>query len=64
MRFVNILQLGLKELRGLARNPMLIVLIAYAFTLAIYTPRRCPKPSTGLRSRLSTKTNRRYPRAS
>ncbi|AZN96391.1 ABC-2 transporter permease [Mesorhizobium sp. M9A.F.Ca.ET.002.03.1.2] len=37
MRFVNIFQLGLKELRGLARNPMLIVLIAYAFTLAIYT---------------------------
>ncbi|TIO05603.1 ABC transporter permease [Mesorhizobium sp.] len=37
MRFVNVLQLGLKELRGLARNPMLIVLIAYAFTLAIYT---------------------------
>lgn len=37
MRFANIFQLGLKELRGLARNPMLIVLIAYAFTLAIYT---------------------------
>jgi ABC-2 type transport system permease protein len=37
MGLVNIIQLGLKELRGLARNPMLIVLIAYAFMLAIYT---------------------------
>ncbi|SDA69669.1 ABC transporter permease [Mesorhizobium qingshengii] len=37
MRFANIFQLGIKELRGLARDPMLLVLIAYAFTLAIYT---------------------------
>ena len=33
----NILQLGIKELRGLLRDPMLLVLVAYAFTLSIYT---------------------------
>ncbi len=37
MRLANILQLGVKELRGLGRDPMLLVLIAYAFTLSIYT---------------------------
>jgi len=37
MRTDNILQLGIKELRGLARDPMLLALIAYAFTLSIYT---------------------------
>ncbi|ABD90185.1 ABC transporter permease [Rhodopseudomonas palustris] len=37
MRLSNILQLGVKELRGLLRDPMLLVLIAYAFTLSIYT---------------------------
>ncbi|WP_313199044.1 ABC transporter permease [Rhizobium sp.] len=33
----NIFQLGLKELRGLARDPMLLLLIVYAFSLQIYT---------------------------
>jgi ABC-2 type transport system permease protein len=33
----NIFQLGLKELRSLYRDPALLVLIIYAFTLAIYT---------------------------
>lgn len=33
----NIFQLGLKELRGLARDPMLLALIVYAFSLQIYT---------------------------
>lgn len=33
----NIFQLGLKELRGLARDPMLVLLILYAFSLQIYT---------------------------
>lgn len=33
----NIIQLGIKELRGLARDPMLIVLIVYSFTLSIYS---------------------------
>ena len=37
MRIANILQLGLKELRGLLRDPMLLVLIAYSFTLSVYT---------------------------
>lgn len=33
----NILQLGIKELRGLLRDPVLLLLIVYAFTLSIYT---------------------------
>lgn len=33
----NIFQLGLKELRSLQRDPALLALIIYAFTLAIYT---------------------------
>lgn len=37
MRISNIWRLGIKELRGLARDPMLIILIIYAFSLAIYT---------------------------
>ncbi|PDQ23115.1 hypothetical protein CN311_00215 [Mesorhizobium sanjuanii] len=37
MRPANILQLGIKELRGLSRDPMLLVLIFYSFTIAIYT---------------------------
>lgn len=37
MRLANVIQLGIKELRGLARDPMLAVLIVYAFTLSIYT---------------------------
>ncbi|MDW6023498.1 ABC transporter permease [Mesorhizobium sp. BAC0120] len=37
MRAANVLQLGIKELRGLARDPMLLILVVYAFTLSIYT---------------------------
>ena len=37
MRIASIVQLGVKEFRGLARDPILIVLIVYAFTLSIYT---------------------------
>ena len=37
MRIANIVQLGVKELRGLARDPMLLILIAYTFSLSIYT---------------------------
>ncbi|GEO87582.1 MULTISPECIES: ABC transporter permease [Alphaproteobacteria] len=33
----NIVQLGLKELRGLLRDPMLLILIVYAFSLSVYT---------------------------
>jgi ABC-2 type transport system permease protein len=36
MRFRNILHLGIKELRSLLRDPIMIVLIVYAFTVAIY----------------------------
>jgi ABC-2 type transport system permease protein len=37
MRLANIWNLGIKELRGLLRDPMLLVLIVYAFTLSIHT---------------------------
>lgn len=36
MRPGNILHLGVKELRSLARDPILLALIVYAFTFAIY----------------------------
>ncbi|MBB3810372.1 ABC transporter permease [Pseudochelatococcus contaminans] len=36
MRVSNIVLLGVKELRGLARDPMLVLLIVYAFTISIY----------------------------
>ncbi|NYZ13156.1 ABC transporter permease [Azospirillum sp. RWY-5-1] len=37
MQVSNIVNLGIKELRSLARDPMLLVLIVYSFTLAVYT---------------------------
>jgi ABC-2 type transport system permease protein len=37
MRPANILHLGVKELRSLARDPIMLVLIVYAFTFSIYT---------------------------
>jgi len=37
MRLANIARLGVKELRGLARDPALLILIVYAFTVSIYT---------------------------
>ncbi len=37
MGAANILHLGVKELRSLARDPILLVLIAYAFSFSIYT---------------------------
>ena len=40
MRLRNIFQLGVKELRGLLRDPVMLVLIVYAFTLSIYTSSR------------------------
>jgi len=36
MNVDNILQLGIKELRGLWRDPMMLLLVVYAFTFAIY----------------------------
>ena len=35
-RFANIYRLGIKELWSLARDPMMLVLIAYTFTYSIY----------------------------
>ena len=37
MRVANILHLGAKELRSLLRDPVMAVLIVYAFTYAIHT---------------------------
>jgi ABC-2 type transport system permease protein len=37
MRLANIGNLGVKELRSLARDPIMLVLIVWAFTVAIYT---------------------------
>ncbi len=36
MRAANILHLGIKELRSLARDPMLLILIGYSFSVGIY----------------------------
>jgi ABC-2 type transport system permease protein len=40
MRLANIVHIGVKELRGLARDPVLIGLIVFAFTASIYTASR------------------------
>ena len=40
MRTRNVVELGIKELWGLIRNPMLLILIVYAFSIAIYTASR------------------------
>ena len=45
MRTSNIIQLGVKELWGLLRDPMLLILIVYAFTVSIYTASRA-QPET------------------
>ena len=37
MRWLNIAHLGIKELRSLLRDPMMLVLIVYSFSFAIYT---------------------------
>lgn len=37
MRLSTVTELGVKELRGLLRDPILLVLIIYSFTLAVYT---------------------------
>jgi ABC-2 type transport system permease protein len=36
MRAANIIHLGIKELRSLLRDPVMIVLIVYAFTVSVY----------------------------
>lgn len=40
MRLSNTLQLGIKELRGLIRDPVLLILIAYSFSIMIYAGAR------------------------
>jgi len=45
MRTSNIIQLGVKELWGLVRDPMMLILIVYAFTVSIYTASRA-QPET------------------
>jgi ABC-2 type transport system permease protein len=40
MRIANVFQLSIKELRGLGRDSMLLVLVAYAFSISIYTASR------------------------
>jgi len=37
LRIANMVHLGVKELRGLARDPMMLALIVYAFTFSVYT---------------------------
>ena len=37
MRTANVVSLGIKELRGLAREPMMLALIVFAFSISIYT---------------------------
>lgn len=37
MNFANVWNLGIKELRGLLRDPVMLVLIAYSFSLSIWT---------------------------
>lgn len=36
MRIANVLHLGFKEIRGLGRDPILLALMIYSFTMAIY----------------------------
>jgi len=37
MRAANILHLGIKELRGLLRDPLMLLLVGYAFTVSVYS---------------------------
>jgi ABC-2 type transport system permease protein len=52
MRVSNIVQLGVKELRGLSRDPAMLILIVYAFTVSIYTSSRA-QPETLNRAALA-----------
>lgn len=40
MRLATVFELGVKELRGLARDPAMLLLILYAFTLSVYADSR------------------------
>lgn len=60
MRIANIFQLGKKELIGLARDPMLLILIAYAFTLSVYTASKA-QPETLNRAAIAVVDEDRSP---
>ncbi|MBB5221832.1 ABC-2 type transport system permease protein [Amaricoccus macauensis] len=40
MRLANVLNLGIKELRGLARDTAMLILIVYSFSIAVYMQSR------------------------
>jgi len=52
LRLGNIVQLGIKELWGLVRNPILLILIVYAFSFSVYTASRS-QPETLNRAALA-----------
>jgi len=53
----NILHLGIKELRSLMRDPILLLLIAFALTLSIYSSAKAmPETLNRRRSPSSTRT--------
>ena len=66
LSMANILHLGVKELRSLLRDPMMLVLIAYSFTgVGVRGDHRdAGDPQQGARSASSTRIDRRSPRAS
>ena len=49
----NILHLGFKELRSLLRDPILMLLIAFALMLAVHDPHQPAKEATTLSSVLA-----------
>jgi len=56
----NILQLGLKELRSLYRDPALLLLILYSFTLGVYSS-ATSLPETPYRATLAVVDEDRSP---
>lgn len=61
MRGLTVLHLGVKELRGLWRDRMMLVLVLYAFTFAVYTAATAmPETLSRAPSPLWTKTARRF----
>lgn len=64
-RLRNITQLGFKELRSLLRDPIMLVLIVYAFSFSIYTAATAmPETLNKAPSRSSTRIARSYPSTS
>jgi ABC-2 type transport system permease protein len=63
MQLANIFHLGVKEMRGLLRDGMLLMLIFYAFTFSIYTASRAV-PETLNRASISVVDEDRSPLSS